>query len=1347
MKNAIPAPSLSTVFLFFLTHSFCFSQTRIIPHLTRTGGGFVSSILINNATMHPHSYALHTYDNTGSVLSEVSGSIDAFDSLQVPASVLFSGEPVSHFTITEEDGESFLTACVAYQASSGRSSPAQVNETSEQKNVWRLFAGEWDSVFDGIAVVNTSTENLDIMVRQIGFNGEEIKTVKAISQLAPMGKGLYVIGGPSGSSFQDEENSLFEITSTGNFAITALRGTPPGSDVGYLWENALNSSREQTAPRMISHLTRSGGGFSSKLYFENSGNQIGQLNLQPYDQDGLALSSVELSIPAGETLVRFPGQVFNTEAERVSHFLISTYAPAIHTSVSYRIADGPGSPAQLGETYGARMLWRISPGNWSEIFDGFAVVNAGSIPSDVIVQQMNQHGALIHAELALKNLAPMAKGLYVIGGPGGSSFQDVEGSWFEIIGSTPLALTVLRGTPPGTPVGYLWKNGSRSTDDTFSVLTGLENTSCYQGGSLFGYLMQADSPVIVDSVEHAPPGSHALTQVNVIFRNIEDEVIATAVTDAAGRFTASHLPPELLFVEAEISGDVLRVPVRAIPFESIGIHAPVAFSRTEARDLILPLVTEGDLVLCTAVPLPAGTHIQPFIQAQGLVSQDQVSILDQDSWLFMVDSYPGQPFGHPVKYYLVGAETGSRQEVSPASWFPLVNYHPLWQTDLDYLTYPDGSFDEENLIFKGTAAPTIEAVQFPVFDEVDDTVPIAGKKFDGSILNEDVFFLLIFGEPVTGHTRVDEAKIYKFLNDNHISAENVYVVKTAEYNTLVQGVQAMGEAIRDINQEIVERLHQGHYASLTTVIFSHGGSMPLTQGTETPREGAFLLTDKHGNKNCLTAGQLTDLTLKKTKACMVRFVLPFCHSEFFALDLYGIYWPKEHDFLTVFAAAKEKEAFTYTAQHNGKTYLGGTFFIQKFIFNIHISNGDLEGVLVDDALNPVFVNLGEGAGQLAYERTPSWCGGSTSGVSLTPDPLQISLQEGYVCADSPEFIGRYMAENTLPFPVLLDLWTDRPETTATPENTRLDPGQTTWIDFYNVGPHGEIYILNFNLSYTDLNGENPVSSSWRTTVQPGNDLFGLTVFQSLFSVMAPGFILWWNYVDPYRMSTVQTLHSMYMCLSDGTHCKDTACTMGTQETSAAEGFYTEPMLDTLFGRGKNRKTGEVLYPCGQGNEGLTLCAELPLEGTEGDYLVISNVLQEPFDVADPDHFFQFGFVFDSDGDSTNNYQPSSSYPMDFYKDTDRWYSAEYRPDQGWNLKVTDARNGHIVRMSSAAKVVIRDYVVILMVPKSEFSIANPTYRITSFRHNGDYGLTSGIWDGYMYPDLDQPLEEIGGKVP
>jgi hypothetical protein len=75
--------------------------------------------------MHPHSYVLHTFDNSGRILSDVSGSIDAFDSLQVPASVLFSGEPVSHFTMTEEGGETFLTACVAYQASSGRSSPAQ----------------------------------------------------------------------------------------------------------------------------------------------------------------------------------------------------------------------------------------------------------------------------------------------------------------------------------------------------------------------------------------------------------------------------------------------------------------------------------------------------------------------------------------------------------------------------------------------------------------------------------------------------------------------------------------------------------------------------------------------------------------------------------------------------------------------------------------------------------------------------------------------------------------------------------------------------------------------------------------------------------------------------------------------------------------------------------------------------------------------------------------------------------------------------------------------------------------------------------------------------------------------
>ncbi len=104
------------------------------------------------------------------------------------------------------------------------------------------FSGDWDVVFDGIAVVNMGSEATDVRVRQKRLRGGTINEVTAITNLAPRAKGLYVIGSPSGSEFSDTQDTYCEIEGSQDLALVALRGTPPGSHVGYLWENAIQTS-------------------------------------------------------------------------------------------------------------------------------------------------------------------------------------------------------------------------------------------------------------------------------------------------------------------------------------------------------------------------------------------------------------------------------------------------------------------------------------------------------------------------------------------------------------------------------------------------------------------------------------------------------------------------------------------------------------------------------------------------------------------------------------------------------------------------------------------------------------------------------------------------------------------------------------------------------------------------------------------------------------------------------------------------------------------------------------------------------------------------------------------------
>ncbi len=155
--------------------------------------------------------------------------------------------------------------------------------------------------------------------------------------------------------------------------------------------------------------------------------------------------------------------------------------------------------------------------------------------------------------------------------------------------------------------------------------------------------------------------------------------------------------------------------------------------------------------------------------------------------------------------------------------------------------------------------------------------------------------------------------------------------------------------------------------------------------------------------------------------------------------------------------------------------------------------------------------------------------------------------------------------------------------------------------------------------------------------------------------------------------------------------------------------------------GKLAQLDAGAFPCGMGPNGLTVCAEIPAADPGGRELVIAVTYGATIALAHPSDSYQFGFVFDGDGNASNNYVASAQFAGDYYQGTDTWYSLEYTPGNGWKLKVTDARNGGFVAKASAARAVISGRTIALVVPASEFAVARPAFRTTSFRHTGDFG--------------------------
>ncbi len=232
--------------LIFLFASFgLMAQMRMISHVTRATGdntGFATDIILENQAVDATEYRLVPYDNAGNALEVVSGELAGRASLSRDAAELLPAD-TSHFAIEGED----VRITAAYRARSGGGSPAHVGESDEQASSYRLFTGNWESVFDGFAVVNRGGENADVWVAQVGFDGEVQQTVLAVADLAPLAKGLFIIGDPNGSPFSANAESYYEVYSTQGLAITALRGNIPGST--FLWTNDAEPQNQSVTTR------------------------------------------------------------------------------------------------------------------------------------------------------------------------------------------------------------------------------------------------------------------------------------------------------------------------------------------------------------------------------------------------------------------------------------------------------------------------------------------------------------------------------------------------------------------------------------------------------------------------------------------------------------------------------------------------------------------------------------------------------------------------------------------------------------------------------------------------------------------------------------------------------------------------------------------------------------------------------------------------------------------------------------------------------------------------------------------------------------------------------------------
>lgn len=193
-----------------------FKTHRRVSHVADPDGIFGTTVILVNDTNKPQSYKLTPRDGSGEPLPAATGTVLPHSVSYASLEALFGGARVSHFDISEQTG---VQVRVAYQTVDG--SPATIRESSQESRRWRVMPGNWDLVFDGLALVNTGPLPAEIRLRQVNEDGGVIASAVLPEALGPGAKTLVVLD----EVFSSAAQAHVEVLSTQPLAVTAVQGT------------------------------------------------------------------------------------------------------------------------------------------------------------------------------------------------------------------------------------------------------------------------------------------------------------------------------------------------------------------------------------------------------------------------------------------------------------------------------------------------------------------------------------------------------------------------------------------------------------------------------------------------------------------------------------------------------------------------------------------------------------------------------------------------------------------------------------------------------------------------------------------------------------------------------------------------------------------------------------------------------------------------------------------------------------------------------------------------------------------------------------------------------------------
>jgi len=197
--------------------------TAVLPHVTRAGGDFETTVHFANLTDETGGYLISGYDATGTFLGTMIGTIAPGTEETHAASALF-GETLSHLRIERETS---VTIAATYRATGIAGAPADIFPQSRMSKRHQVAVGPGTRTFDGVAITNTYSGETSLTILEIAPNGETVSVTNSFAPMAPWSKLLFVLE-------PTDPGNHFVIETSNPVAVQALRGTNDGR---FLWSN------------------------------------------------------------------------------------------------------------------------------------------------------------------------------------------------------------------------------------------------------------------------------------------------------------------------------------------------------------------------------------------------------------------------------------------------------------------------------------------------------------------------------------------------------------------------------------------------------------------------------------------------------------------------------------------------------------------------------------------------------------------------------------------------------------------------------------------------------------------------------------------------------------------------------------------------------------------------------------------------------------------------------------------------------------------------------------------------------------------------------------------------------